>query len=834
MTNLVIADFKTGFENGIEPFLLSNDSFPVLNNCFLFRRRVLKKRGNKLLNRLRRDLENQALGNTDGAGNFSGNIKSILSLETNSAIVPGSIEITVGAQVFTEPATPDGTLTNGGAGTGTINYASMALTLDTDPNLAATPITITFSYYPALPVMGLEDFDDNQTSFPTLVAFDTKYSYQINQSTDEFYDVTFYKSTQVAFTWSGNDYQQFYSTNYEDALWVTNNKPGFHFRLIENVVAAANSTFTITGHGLSNNDYVFINEVNGVTGVNGVSGRVTVVDPNNFTIPTPGAAGAYINGGIAQYMTRSTSNSIDGIRWYDGDPTLVAPPDNKGWVNFAPPLSNVLQPEYLVGAKIVVPFKDRLLFFGVWKQTSSTGAIFFPNLMVYSQNGTPYYSQPVPQNLTFDFQAWFQNVAAKGGFLRAPVDQDVITVEDNEDVLICGFEESKRKVIYTGDDSFPFFYQTINDELGTSCTFSSITLDQGVIDIGPYGIPFTSSTSSQRIDLQIPDEVFQISPLNNGNERVTAFRDYRNEFCYFTFVPKQRASDEFFFFPNKTLLYNYRDNNWATFDENYTHYGFYRKSTSYTWATLPFRTWASWTNPWNYGGLDERFPNVIGGNQQGFVMITDVGTANDKSQQITAISGIIITSPDHCLSVGDFIQISDPISPTSIIDGFIAKVVNVLSQNAFTIDILYTGTYVGGGSYRRIQNFEIRTKMFPTSWSAGRLTRIGLQRYLFDNAPGGQIVVNLYMSQTQSVDSNTSNISTYLPYTNILGLGPETEFPNQENQDRIWHRMQNGFIGDTVQVGFTMSEAQLRNLDSNEAQIALHAIVLTLYPAGII
>lgn len=846
-SNLIISNFSTGYETDREPFIINNDAFPTLINAYVWRGRILKKKGTSLLGRLRRDLTSQNLGVTDGFGVFIGNIFTILGLNTISpdeSIVPGSITVTIGAQVFTENIPFDGTLTNAGTGTGSINYNTGALIINTDPALPATAVLINFSYFPNLPVMGLEDFERLNVNFPDLVAFDTRYSYQYNQTTQLFYDTTFYKNSGSPFTFAGTNFQQFWSTNYQGAMWVTNGNPGFHFMAITAIpVVGANTQFTVPLHGLSNSDYVFINEVLGVTGVNGVSGLVTVIDPNNFTIPTPGAAGAYISGGIAQYLTRSTSSSIDGIRWYDGDFTTDP---TKGWVNFAPPISNAVTPQYLIGAKIIVPFKNRLLFFGVTLATSAApGGVFFPNRLVFSQVGTGYYSAPVPVNQTFDMRAYWTNVAGFGGFLNAPIPYEIVTVVENEDVLLCGFETKQLRLIFSADNSLPFFYQTINSELGSQNTFSGISLDTGGLIIGDYGIAMITQISAQRIDLQIPDQIFEISSKNNGSERVTAIRDFRNEFIYFTYPPKEKELNTGVgnIFNSKTLLYNYRDNTWAIFIENYTKYGTFRRTQNYTWATLPYDTWSAWTNPWNFGGQGQRYPNIIGGNQQGFVMIRDSGNREDTSQYIQDINladplNPIITSPDHCLNTDDYIEILNAIGVTNLNNEIFQ--IEIITQDTFRLVLSTTqslnppgGTYIGGGVYRRLTNINILTKQFPLYWEGGRQCRVGTQRFLIDNAPDGEITIQVFNSQAP-LDSNDQLISDYLIFSDILLTRPEPENPNQENQNQIWHRMSNSFVGDSVQIGFILSDAQMRDNDINSAEIGIHAIVLNLYPGPIL
>ena len=170
--------------------------------------------------------------------------------------------------------------------TGTVNYASGAFSV-THTN-GAVASTITFSYYPALPVLGLEDFDTLTDTFPKLVAFDQKYSYQFNQNTRLFYDTTFFKETGVAFTFKGSDFNQFYSVSYENNMFVVNEDPGLHGVTISNA-SLAGTTLTVTtssNHGLSTADYVYINEIQGttVTNINGTSGNISNVGANTFDI----------------------------------------------------------------------------------------------------------------------------------------------------------------------------------------------------------------------------------------------------------------------------------------------------------------------------------------------------------------------------------------------------------------------------------------------------------------------------------------------------------------------------------------------------------------------
>ena len=99
-------------------------------------------------------------------------------------------------------------------------------------------------------------------------------------------------------------------------------------------------------------------------------------------------------------------------------------------------------------------------------------------------------------------------------------------------------------------------------------------MDKGVLTRGQRGFVVSSQVETQRFDLDIPDQVFQINTLNQGIERVCANRDFINEWVQFTYPDNTDSV----VFPNFTLQYNYRDKTWATFYECYTTYGNFRIS----------------------------------------------------------------------------------------------------------------------------------------------------------------------------------------------------------------------------------------------------------------
>ena len=931
---IVIGPINKGLNTSRTPFVIDNDSFPVLQNAYQWRGRVKRKRGTSFLGRLTRFFNSTQPSYNPasivivlGVGG-SANILTGYNLEINGNIVPGSVSIvnlTV-PQTYTDPGL-DGILVGSIGGSGTINYATGAITITGG---VGNSIYSVFLYFPDLPVLGLEDLTLDPTQFPETMAFDDTYSYLISTASPyPIHDVSFYKNPSTGtypgytqktnatpVTWNGNDYQQFWTTNYQGALWATNGVPvpfvstniGMQFKLISSAVPPAITIITagngtnipavadigIVAHGLVQGDFLFINEVQGITGINFQTGYVTSADPQaanlvRVTFPTAILGGVYVaNTGIAQYLTNRSDVTKDCIRFYDGDPTdgNVTNPTltpGHGWVNFCPPISqsnfsigNLPAAQYyLVNCRMIIPFKDRILFLGVVVQNSGGGIFYLQDTVVYSQNGTSYYtaSYPntpnaaidtptsatnvfspilVPDNQTATSPAYFSDSFGFGGFVNAGLDQPITTASFNEDVIIIGFSMTQTRLVYSGSDDVPFHFYYINSEYGSASTFSSVNLDKGVITRGTRGFVITSQTQCSRIDLEIPDEVFEINLTQNGNERVCTARDFINEWVYFT-LPENNNS---YRYPNQTLMWNYRDNSWAIFYESYTTYGQFRRQTGFIWSTvgLVYESWNAWNEPWDAGESTLLQTEVIAGNQQGFVLARDQGTGEGTSLYIQSIDGVtnIVTSPDHNLVDGDYIIISGVLGTISqFVNGRIFSVFNI-TQNTFKLNPeTGSGTYIGGGLITKIYVPFIQTKQFPTSWGMSRKTRLGVQQYLLSTTANSQITLLIYLSQNNQSPYNEGAIvpaigalnnsliySTILytcPESTNLGLTPANsnlQTPTAAQQQQIWHRINTSLIGDTVQLGFTLSDDQIRDLETFGTTFPITGITQA-YPAVI-
>ena len=229
-----IGAYDKGLIKNKKPFLVPDQAFSDLQNAYVWREQVKKREGLQLVGRLQRDLTAVLLATTidsPGAGTITYNIFTglgITATEPNAEIVLGSqsnITIVIGApgnETLTD-TTGTGILTvvpGTNISSGYINYATGVLTLVTTGAFGASSVTITLSYYPGLPVMGILSRELEAINQEETVFFDTKYAYRFSAGAFQEYI--------TGTTWQGTDFDFFLGANYRGstpqsrAFFVTN------------------------------------------------------------------------------------------------------------------------------------------------------------------------------------------------------------------------------------------------------------------------------------------------------------------------------------------------------------------------------------------------------------------------------------------------------------------------------------------------------------------------------------------------------------------------------------------------------------------------------------
>jgi len=223
---LKITGNETGLVQEREEFLLPDDAYPVLQNAYVWRERILRKKGFKFLGRLRK-----SIGTTDGSGNA-------VIVITPFPVQTGVASFRIGTDLFNDPGTTVNpgiqTLLTNSSGTATLDRVSGTLTIT--GSLPNSDI----QYFSGLPVMGIRIRELQNSANDQTVFFDQNYAYVFNAVTnafDEFIPGTTWNASSqgvesINFIWStnywvsGNVGSPFGTSNIK-LFWVTNNSGGF-------------------------------------------------------------------------------------------------------------------------------------------------------------------------------------------------------------------------------------------------------------------------------------------------------------------------------------------------------------------------------------------------------------------------------------------------------------------------------------------------------------------------------------------------------------------------------------------------------------------------------
>lgn len=644
-----IAPLEEGMRKDLKPLSIPENAFDTLEDMYVFRGRLRRRRGYTLLGRLAHQMVDEFIVTASGPGVNTYDLYTLLGITDPGAnIIPGppgatvpfTIEIGPGLYTIVEdeffPGKLKATVGVGFTG-GTIDYNTGMLSLTFSAAFGATPITISFYWATSLPAMGLRTRELSAINAEDTFGFDTTYAYRYNNTFRYWNRVP---STMDA-TWSGTDSDFFWSYNFVDSLWVTNNTPGFNFFNITNITPGVTTAVTAPGNTFDVGDIVFFNEVEGVTDadgnslINGQSAVVTIAgNPFTVALDTSTFVNPYVPGtGIVQSITRQIAGAGDGIRYYTGTT----------WANFAPPVTAT---EYLKGALLIIPYRGYLLALNTLEGTKNATNRFAQRCR-YAQLGTPYYSDPVPNAQIAQGEAWRDDIFGRGGAIDASTNEQIIGTEFVRDILVVYFERSTFKLRFTQNSILPFVWERVNIELGAEGTFSLIPFDKGVAAVGSRGIVTSDANSTVRIDAKIPEEVFRIENETDGTKRVHGIRTYPTKLVYWS-VPNASQQVKF---PNRMIVWNYEQNVWAIFNDSFTCFGKWQSFNDLTWRNANF-SWVNASQSWNGGSNQALYENIIGGNQQGFVEILEDNNrvGNDPSlviSDITVASPGVFTSADH-------------------------------------------------------------------------------------------------------------------------------------------------------------------------------------------
>ena len=819
----LVSDLKEGLVNGVEPWILPDKAYPRMSNMFSYDGAIQKKGGNNLIGRLGIREEDLVVG---AAG-----VTVVNMTLTWFPIEPGTLVITDGTTIFTDDGVGGFTITGGA---GTVNAPTNYTTGVIDITFTNAAATITALYYVAVGnnsmVMGLKSLELDISVDYDLIAFDRLKSYKYDNTNERFENIATYKTSGDEINWTGSDSDFFWTTNFEEGFWATNNIAGGHFYAITAITKAAAAVITIGVHGFVNGDRVYINHVQGMTQINNQIGTITATAATTITVNINSAAyGVYTSGGIVWSIEKTKSTAGDGIRWYD---------DTNGWINFAPALSSVGVPSILQGCLMIIPFQSRMICFNTIEGITYAGNKRHSNRIRWSAVSraavTPYVALSFPALsgiTTSASDSWYEQ-PGRGGYFDLPIEEEIVSVSYLKNSMVIYCEKSTWRMDSVGLIDEPFKFTKINSELGSESTFSTVPFDKETITVGSNAISTCDIANVVRIDDKIPELVFGFHNDESGNKRVHGIRDFYNSVILWTYTDasfENNGVQSVLKYPNRELIYNYKDNSWAVFKNYYTCYGHYRRGSDLTWGGADF-TWASADITWDSHSAQSLFPYIVAGNTNGFVFeIQDVDhkdapSANDTFyviQDVSAANPAILIVRNHGLINGDHVHITGVNGVTNINDN-IYKVADAADNSLSLIDVNgtpfeATGAYTYGGYVTVIDNFELVTKNFNPFYTDASKVKVGFIDLLLDNTTNGEITLELY-TDTNSTDYIDIPIS-------LVDIKATTT-------NKFWYRAFINVACQSFSFKLKYNETQIFDKQNNEENVKLHGWIFYAAPIG--
>lgn len=785
--------FTTGLQTDMEPWIIADDAFADLQNLYVFRGRVRKRFGTQLTGSMLMSRLRINIGTTDGSGNISVTVPG-----GSLGIAAIGQMFSIGAELFTVDVTgtPAVMLDTGAATVKTYNTTTGALVIH------GAAITTAVFFYPALPVMGITEYQAGNINNHVTYAFDPYFAYKFTNGTGWARS-----GTGTAPLWNGQ-----LDTNFLNFFQVCNWKG-----------ATVNTTT------------MFVTNFQ-VTNLNGVG--TATDDPIWYTS----------DGSTWVSIKTAAANSFYFMPVYSGSPQA--------------PYTGA----YVLTARIIVAFRNRLVFLNtVENDNANHDSVIangnntnYPQRARYSFNGSPLAVNAWYEPNQSDSSG---NIAAGAGFIDATTDEIIVSAEFIKDRLIVYFERSTWELAYTGNEQLPFVWNKLNDQLGSQSLFSSIPFDKQVLTVGETGVHACNGSNVDRIDRKIPELVFTLTVQNQNSERIAGIRDFQNEVVYWA-IPADNNPNTALNWNNEIVLYNYVNNTWALFDDSFTAFGYLDQSLDLSWQNSAPITWAEANFSWvDNVQTDER--TILAGNQEGFVMqiLPQPFPRNSASLQVTniAIDGVngflTLTIVNHNLSEsattaiyeGDYIALEDQTSgdtgmtnvyvDTTNILG-IYPVVEVTDANTVVVQMqpyqltgqpfAASGDYLGGATAARVSNTVLESKQWNPYDKEDRNLFLQRINFLVTKTDYGQITADYFPSSTKLPMIGEGQASGSIMGNGILETSPysATFYPLEAQQERLWHPVYFQTTGECIQLFMYMNDSQMRNPNITWSDLEIHAFLL--------
>lgn len=213
-------------------------------------------------------------------------------------------------------------------------------------------------------------------------------------------------------------------------------------------------------------------------------------------------------------------------------------------------------------------------------------------------------------------------------FKDAPTEDFIISGDFLGDDLYIWFENSVWRFVWTGDSVNPFEWEAVSAQDGAIAQMSITTRNNIQRAIGPTKILANNGNTVGPIDEKVPDVVLEWNP-DSAPFSFSADAEEERQ-IYFTYAQVETTANvDGNKYPDRVLLLNYEDNNWAVYRCDIHSMGFSSLESDVTWDLDD--AWEDIDFSWNQLDTVSGFPFTIIGDHAGKLFQLNTGGSDDGS-----------------------------------------------------------------------------------------------------------------------------------------------------------------------------------------------------------
>lgn len=482
-----------------------------------------------------------------------------------------------------------------------------------------------------------------------------------------------------------------------------------------------------------------------------------------------------------------------------------------------------------LNARQMFEVRDRLVLFQTYE-----GGAFFPRRIRISGTGA--------NTDVFDI------TATGAGFIDIPDNTFFYGAAFNRDDIMFFTEAACWMLKYTGNDVKPFTLEKIDGSRGSKAAFSVISYLNRTMAASPRGLLISNGYSLERMDDNIPE--FTYNTINNEFF----------ESCFSAFLDEER--DVYMLYPSKVqdnpnsrptfledessdqiLVSNFEEDSFSIFRLPLSCLGNFISADNLLWSDLTaangFPNWDSLAakfSSWKAFPYSKGVPVTLGGGHKGEIFEMNVDEAEDNIQKVRNITIIDeetleITTDWNNYKIGDFIYLTGVLGMTQVNNKqYFIKTKSDSDYYTFRVQCKTDGftAYTSGGEASRVVTFEALTKQFNPFIQMDKKIRIGWAYFYVSIAK--TFLTSPDADGVEQPDRAYLNVDAFTNDNDFNATKPTFSYKidctNLENVtgSKAWVKI---WINQTAQfIQFRLSNTQAG------AEMRIHAMMLGVQPLG--